>query len=280
MLGCTAAPAARVGQDLVAQGAETASPALTVQAPRLPELKPPVSHAVAATPARSGTVVMARALIVLAIAVAGAAVVLLVGKGAKAPAASAKKPVIHVTSSSDPPATVTTVTVTTANTVTTVARPRRTRRAVRPAAGFAVSSGPDYTVEYPSGWSVAESNAPQSYNSTATASKFVDPSGSGAYILVAETGDSSTSAKFDATQQRDWSVSEPGYEELVLGPVRTPTGTGWQWEFRRSGEQKVDTFWHACGHGFAVLGSAPTGVWTSYEQTFAQVTDSFKTNPC
>lgn len=133
-------------------------------------------------------------------------------------------------------------------------------------------SGQGFTLGYPQGWNMVEDQAPeQGY----VESKWVSPTDPNVDLLIDDTPGYDGTPEEGAESVRTQVEQDSSYNRLSWGSQSYPAGEGWDWQFTDRGDERVDTFFAACGTGYAILGSAPAGEFGQYQQLFSQVTDSF-----
>jgi Prokaryotic RING finger family 1 len=133
-------------------------------------------------------------------------------------------------------------------------------------------SGQGFAVGYPQGWNTVEDQVrEQGY----AESKWISPTDPSVHLLIDDTPGYSGTAEGGADSVRRQVEQDSSYRQLSWAPQNYPAGRGWGWQFTDRGDERVDTFFVACGTGYAVLGSAPANEFSQYEQLFSQVTSSF-----
>ena len=202
----------------------------------------------------------------LAIAIAGGAVVLLTHSHDTSHGTADAAAVKHLVGGASHPSTAS---ATTPDTVTNVVT---ATRAAKPKSPLRTFNGGSYTLGYPIGWKRTRTDQDMGSYSE---SRWVSPDPD-VWTLIDYTPGFNGTPEQAAEGVREQVEQSSSYRQLAWRAIETPGGSGWRWRFILSGAHETDTFFAACATGWAVLGRAPLSAWPTNAKLFSQVTNSFR----
>jgi hypothetical protein len=130
-----------------------------------------------------------------------------------------------------------------------------------------------YAIRLPRSWSVRSRGEDKgSY----VESIWTSPASADVTLLVDHTPGYTDSPEDGARTVRSMTSRSAGYREIGFGPTQLAGRAAWRWEFTLDGKRKVDWFVTACGTGYAVLGTAPSGTFGVHADTFAAAAASLE----
>ena len=109
-------------------------------------------------------------------------------------------------------------------------------------------------------------------------SKWRDPSAAGTSLTIDAVPGEVTSPSEKARSVRAETSGAAGYEEISFAPTTVAGREAFKWEFRLSGDHRVDYFINDCAVGVAVLGSTSPSSYPALQETFRRIAESVEPN--
>jgi hypothetical protein len=188
----------------------------------------------------------------------------------------------HTSTRSSPPTTAA-VTTTTAQSTTTVSASNSTESSSTDASSTTATtqSSPPSTPAYnegdfvatpPASWKRVEDGK---QHDTYVESKWLSPGDPNDFVLVDMSPGSGLPPHQAASVVRAAVRREAGYQEVSFGSAADLNQTsGTEWTFKLPGSERVDYFFSACGHDFAVLGASEPSSFGQMLSTFTTFANS------